>query len=108
MTITRLYRTIRQNIQKIHPQERVTRIRNMGWLMAGLFMARSIHLRHVARKIPGHALNTSKEKRLWRLVHNKRLRVRLWYEPVAQDVLQTGLLHGQKGPPSSGGPFRPP
>ena len=60
MAITRLYHTCLREIQQLRPQERVTRARNMVWLMAGLFMGRCVHLSHMARKIPGKSQKLSK------------------------------------------------
>jgi len=39
-------------------------------------MARSVHLSHIARKLPGSSRKLSKEKRLSRLLHNVHIRVR--------------------------------
>jgi hypothetical protein len=94
MAITNLYHTCLHEIQQLRPKERVTRARNVAWLMAGLFKARSVHLSHIARKIPGKSQKLSKVKRLSRLLNNRRIQVRLWYEPIARRLLETAVSHG--------------
>lgn len=93
MTITRLYDTCLHRIQQLRPQERVTRVRNMAWLMAGLFMSRCVHLSHIARKIPGRSQKLSKVKMLSRLLANGHIQPRAWYEPIARRLLAMALSH---------------
>ncbi len=95
MTAIQLYRTILAKVQAMRPHERVTRQRTMSWLMTGIFLSYSVHLHRVAAKIPGRALTSSKEKRLWRLLHNPRVRVRDWYEPVARSLLMAAHSSGR-------------
>lgn len=94
MAITHLYHTVLDRIRQLRPNERVTRVRNMGWLMAGIFMARSVHLSHIARELPGPSQKLSKEKRLSRLLHNAHIQVRKWYEPVARALLMAAHQSG--------------
>jgi len=91
MTIIHLYHTILAKMGEI----RRHRLRNMSGLICGLFMARRVHLRHGARKIPGRALNTSKEKRIWRLLHNGHIRVRDGYAPIARALLMAAHRSGK-------------
>lgn len=94
MTITNLYHTCLRGIQQLRPHERVTRARNMAWLMAGLFLGRCVHLNHIARKIPGKSQKLSKVKMLSRLLSNRHIRVRSWYEPIAKRLLAEAVSHG--------------
>ncbi len=94
MTITQLYSTIMSKVQEMRPHERVTRQRNISWLIVGIFLSRSVHLLRVAAKIPGQALTSSKEKRLRRLLHNSAIRVRDWYEPMARTLLMAAHRSG--------------
>jgi hypothetical protein len=94
MAITNLYHTCLHKIQQLRSKERVTRTRNVAWLMAGLFMARSVHLSHIARKIPGRSQKLSKVKKLTRLLNNRHIQVRSWYEPIARRLLETAVSHG--------------
>ncbi|RMH33542.1 MAG: hypothetical protein D6694_15510, partial [Gammaproteobacteria bacterium] len=87
MTATRLYHTMMAKLKEMRPHERVTRLRNLSWLMVGIFLSRSVHLHRAAAKMPGQALSLSKERRLRRFVHNRAVRVRDWYEPMARALL---------------------
>jgi hypothetical protein len=60
----------------------------MAWLMTGLFMGRCVHLSHIARKIPGKSQKLSKVKMLSRLLSNRHIQVRSWYEPIARRLLE--------------------
>jgi hypothetical protein len=88
MPITQLYHTWIQRILELHPQERMTRVSNFAWLLVGIFESRSVHLSRIAGKIPGQAKRTSTTRRLRRLLDNRAIRVREWYEPVARQWLQ--------------------
>ena len=94
MAITRLYHTCKDKIQQLRPQERITRVRMMSWLVTGLFMSSSIHLSHIARKLPGESKNVSKAKALSRFLNNRHVRVRDWYEPIVKALLQEVVAHG--------------
>lgn len=65
----------------------------MAWLMTGLFMSRSVHLSYIARKIPGKSQKLSKVKMLSRLLDNRHIQVRSWYEPIARRLLETVVSH---------------
>ena len=95
MAITDMYHTCFAKIRQLRPKERVTRVRNMAWLLAGLFVGQCVHLSHIARKIPGSSQKLSKVKMLSRLLNNRHIRVRAWYESVARDLLTTAVKHGQ-------------
>ena len=88
MPITQLYHTWIQRILELHPQERMTRVSNFAWLLIGIFESRSVYLSRIAGKIPGQAKRTSKTRRLRRFLDNPAIRVRAWYEPVAQAWLE--------------------
>ena len=89
MSINHLYHNLFQRIRQLRPQERITRIRNMAWLMNGIFLSRSVHLSRIASKIPGTAVLNSSSLRVRRFLDNPAVRVRDWYEPVARDLLQS-------------------
>jgi hypothetical protein len=95
MAITEIYHTCLRKIGQLRPQERVTRVQNMAWLLAGLLVGQSVHLSHIARKLPGSSQKLSKVKMLSRLLNNGHIRVRSWYEPVARQLLATAVAHGQ-------------
>jgi hypothetical protein len=79
-----LYQSWFRQIQALRPRERVTRVRNMGWMMVGIYESRSVQLSKVAGKIPGPAKLLSTIRRLARFLDNPAIRVREWYLPIAQ------------------------
>ncbi len=87
MTIVQTYHTFRRKIMQLRPGERINRIRTMAWFMAGLRESESVHLSQVANKLPGQAKRPSRTKQLARLMANKHIQVRGWYEPVARRLL---------------------
>ena len=90
----RLYHTLFSQLRKWMPEERITRLRNLSWLMAGMFLARSVHLSYIARKIPLPGQVLSLTNRLRRLLDNPRVEVRRYYRPVAQLLIER--FRGQK------------
>src|SRR5215210_1274017 len=89
MPINRLYRSLRDLLVQLRPNERQTRLRNFSWLLAGLFLSRSVHLSKIANKIPTtKATLPSVVRRLSRLVDNGSIRVREWYEPLARRLVE--------------------
>lgn len=95
MAITEMYHTCFDKIRQLRPRERVTRVRNLAWLLAGLFVGQCVHLSHIARKLPGTSQKLSKVKMLSRLLDNRHIHVRSWYEPIARDLLTSVVRHGQ-------------
>ncbi len=88
MAINHLYNTWIKKKMQLYPNERKTRLRNMAWLITGIFMSRSVHLSLVACKLPGQATLNSLTRRLDRFLENSAVRVREWYEPIAKELLQ--------------------
>lgn len=88
MPINQLYHTWIQQILELHPEQRITRVKNFVWLMIGIYESRSVYLSKIAGEIPGHAKQASITKRLARFVDNPAIRVRPWYEPLARQWLQ--------------------
>ena len=88
MPITQLYHTWVQRILELHPDERMTRVRNFAWLMIGIYESRSVYLSRIAGKIPGQAKLVSVTRRLSRFLDNPAVHVCHWYEPMARDWLQ--------------------
>ena len=87
MPIKELYHTLNDAVSQLRPKERVTRKRNFVWLLVGLFDSRSVHLSKVAGKIPGAAVLVSKTRRLQRWLANPNVRVRQWYRPIAEQII---------------------
>jgi hypothetical protein len=82
-----LFRTWFQHVQQLRPTERVTRVRNMAWLLAGIYLSRSVQLGQVAGKIPGLTRLVSRTRRVARFLDNPAVRVRDWYSPIARGWL---------------------
>jgi hypothetical protein len=89
MSVNHLYHTWYKQIEQLRPGERVTRVRNLAWLLVGICSSKSVQLSKVALKIPGEANTLSIARRLCRFLDNPAIRVRDWYEPVAKNVLQS-------------------
>jgi hypothetical protein len=88
MSINRLYHTWLRRISQLRPGERVTRLRNLSWLIAGVYKSKSVHLSKIALKIPGDVKVRSNVQRLSRFLQNPAIRVREWYEPIARELMQ--------------------
>ncbi len=85
--VNQLYHTWFQRVRQMWPVERRTRLRNLVWLMVGIYQSRSVHLSKVAGKIPGPAKLLSAVRRLSRFLDNPAVQVRDWYEPIAREWL---------------------
>jgi hypothetical protein len=93
MPINSLYHTWIQQICDLRPGQRITQVRNMVWLIIGIYQSRSVHLSKVAGKIPGTARLLSSTRRLSRLLDNPAILVREWYQPIAQRWLEAQARH---------------
>ena len=93
MSTNRSYHTWEAEIRELRPEEHARRRHIFVWFLAGLFLSRSVHLSYVAKKIPGQATQTSKKRRLRRLLANPALQVRSWYRAVAKRLLQEIQAH---------------
>ena len=89
MSINQLYHTWQRRILQLRPGERITRVRNLAWLIAGIYRSKSVHLSKIALQIPGDAKTLSIVQRLSRFLQNPAVRVREWYEPIARDMVQS-------------------
>lgn len=92
MSANRLYHTWFERIWQLRPDERITRLGNIVWLMVGIYQSKSVHLSNIASKIPGRAKELSIVRRLSRFLANPAVRVREWYAPVARNLLQSMAL----------------
>ncbi len=88
MPTNSLYDTWFSRIRELRPNQRITQLRAFAWLLVGIFQSRSVSLSRIAGKIPGSAKLVSVTRRLSRLLENGSIRVRDWYEPVAQQWLE--------------------
>jgi hypothetical protein len=83
------YDTWDKCLAQLRPTERRTRRRNMVHLLTGIFASKSVHLSKVATKIVSTATLPSVTRRLTRFLENPAVRVREWYAPVLQGLLQS-------------------
>src|SRR5919204_149614 len=95
MPINTLYATLCQRVTQLRPQERVTRLRNWAWLLAGLFTKRSVHLSKIAGPWPTPATLPRGTRRVSRLLDNPPIHVHTWYAPLARQALQAAAASGQ-------------
>ncbi len=96
MPVYQVYSSWFQRLRQLWPQERLTRVRNMAWLLTGLWVAKSIHLSHMAVHLPWPIQKVSIERRLSRFLHNAAVRALVWYEPVARQLLaQAAAAQGE-------------
>jgi hypothetical protein len=98
MPINSLYHTWFQRIQELRPGQRITQIRNIVWLIVGIYQSRSVCLSRIAGKIPGRAKLLSTTRRLSRLLDNPAIRVREWYAPIAQGVAGSAVPEPGRDP----------
>lgn len=91
MPINRVYHTWLQALLQIQSKQRITLVRNFAWLMAGLYVSKSIHLSRIADEISWQVKLPSATRRLSRLLANHLLHVRPWYEPIAKMLLEAQL-----------------
>ena len=94
MGTSQTYHSLFRQIRQLRPEERITRLRTLTWLMVGILWARSVHLSRIANHMLGPAQRTSKEQRLRRWLKNRAVRVRHWYEPVARSLLAAAAKQG--------------
>jgi len=94
MSAHRLYDIWFGTIRKLLPQERVTRVRTLAWMVVGLYVSQSAHLSGMARTLPLAAKLTSTTDRFRRFLNNKAFRVRTWYQPIARQLLAQAALGG--------------
>jgi len=90
-----LYDTWRKQLHQLTPDTCESRLQNMLLLIVGIFLAESVHLTKVARKLPIRAQKLSLDKRLRRFLSNHAIRPREWYHPVANMLIQAASSGGQ-------------
>jgi hypothetical protein len=90
-----LYGKWRKQLTQLAPDECESRLTNMLYLVVGLFKARSVHLSVIARKLPVRAKKLSLDKRMRRFLSNPAVRVREWYQSVAESLVQAASSAGQ-------------
>ena len=87
MPTIKLYHIWMRKLKELYPNERITRVRNMAFLLVGLHQTRSVHLSKIAETIPGKAFLPSIIRRISRFLDNPAVRVRDWYRPIAIAII---------------------
>lgn len=92
-----LYSSLRRFIVQTLPDQCETRLTNALFMMGCLFLARSVQLDHLARKMPSRAKKQSSVKRFRRFLDNPMVQVRAWFDPFARwtllSVASGGAIH---------------
>jgi hypothetical protein len=85
-----MYHKVLNELCQWHPRERITRARNMAFLLVGLVQGHGIHLSQIVAQWPGlEAKEPSLVNRLRRFLDNPAVDVRTWYEPIVCHLLQS-------------------
>lgn len=89
MTNLRLYHRVLKQLGQWLPTERITRQRNMALLISGLYLSRAVHMALIVRTWPSRSKEPSLVNRLHRFLDNPRVKVRIWYRPLAVQLVQS-------------------
>jgi hypothetical protein len=93
--IPEFYRIWHGRLLQEVPDECDSRLTNLIWLMMGIYLAGSVQLDLIARKVPIRAKKLSIVKRLQRFLDNAAVRVRTWYAATALGLIQAAAAGGQ-------------
>ena len=96
MSVNRIYHTWVKRIKQLRSKERISRVRNMAWLITGIYQSQSVHLSKIGNKMQGRACLSSHIQRLSRFLDNKAIRVRDWYRPIAENLIRRVVTAGQE------------
>lgn len=94
ISIPDFYRTWQGQFLQWLADDSDSRMTNLIWLMYGILKASSVQLNLIARHVPVRAKKLSIVKRLARFLDNGAVRVREWYRPVAEQLLQAASASG--------------
>lgn len=95
MSLPQLYSSLHLFIEQMLPDQCSTRLANLLWMMCGLFLARSVQLNHIARKMRSRAKKLSTVKRFSRFLDNPQVPSAVWYDPFARWMLRSAAGGGQ-------------
>lgn len=91
----RVYSSVYLALVQLLPKEIDSRLTNMALLMVGIFGSRSVQTGRLAANVPLHIKKQSIVRRLERFLDNGAVRVRSWYEPIAQGLIQAASAAGE-------------
>lgn len=92
--LPQLYSSLHTFIMQTLPDSCDTRLANLLFMMRGLFLARSVQLDHIARKMPSRAKKLSSVKRFRRFLDNRLVRGCAWYDPFARWLVLSAAAGG--------------
>ena len=84
-----IYHTILGQFRKWLADERITRLRNLALFVAGLYLARQVHLSRITDEWHVAGRGPSLVNRLRRFLSNIRISVRDYYRPVAESLISS-------------------
>jgi Transposase DDE domain len=97
MTTNHLYLTWGNELRHMFTDLHKPQLRNLTYLLVGIFLSRSVHLNQIASKIPGRAMLVSVTRRLSRFLDGTALVVRPSYESLIRPILarlaHAGTVH---------------
>lgn len=95
MNNPQLYGKWRQWLMQQIPDNCKTRLTNLLWLMIGLYQSQSVHLNHIASRLPIRVKKRSLVKRLSRWLQNEAVDVMAWYMPWAEWLICSASCGGR-------------
>src|SRR5262245_7516268 len=90
----RVYGNLYRRLVQLLGNERDSRIVNRVYLLMGIWGARSVQTGRIAAHVPVSAKKMSIVRRLERFLANSAVRVRRWYEPIAQGIIAAASVAG--------------
>jgi len=94
MPVNHLYDTWFRAVRKLLPEERITRVRNLVWLIVGMYLSQSVHLSRIAARLPLRVTLPATVQRLSRFLQSAAFRPRLWYRSLAEGLLAAAARCG--------------
>lgn len=95
MNNSQLYSKWQTWLTQLIPDDCESRLKNLTLLVVGLYLSQSIHLNHMARKLPIRAKKLSLVRRLSRFLDNVAVIVDEWYAPWAKGLIQSAASGGK-------------
>lgn len=87
---TELYPRVFTKLRAAHPEPHLKRISNWVWVIVGVMLAQSVHLRQIAQPIPREAPAAGRIAQVRRWWKNQFIDVPAFYRPRSTETLQLG------------------
>ena len=82
-----LYNALFSYLRTVHPEARVTRIKNWVWIVVGMILSHSVQLSKIAQHIPSEAEAAGRIMQIRRWLSNKFINPIEFYRPLISQVL---------------------